>query len=131
MILGFLAVESVGNVEPKSGEIDGDGSRKRNALISRTVNHVEIHAAGLLGSKESLRIEVAELIEKRAGVEKSGIEEVGAQTPGFGFEFAETEHVGLKSKLDELMMIFGHDDSNSDGRTPNGGKRKKGHKPSF
>ena len=104
VVLGFLAVEGPGHVAAEAREVDGDGRGERNALVGGPEDHVEFDAALFLGGQEGLRVKLTETVQKGAGVEQAGVEEVRRKTPGLGFEFSEAENVGLKRKFDELLL---------------------------
>ena len=63
-----------------------------------------MHAIIETGGKQGLRVKLTEAVQKGAGVEQTGVEEVRRKTPGLGFEFSEAENVGLKRKFDELLL---------------------------
>ena len=109
MVLGFLAVEGPGHVAAQACEVHGHRRDERNALVGRPEEHVEVDAAGLFGLKQRLGVVGAELIEEAAGVEETGIEEVGAHAARLGLEFAEAKDVGIEGEFDELGVIGSHD----------------------
>jgi len=105
MILGFLAVETPGQVATMLlGQRHGSGGRQRNALVGRAEQHIEVDT----GLHQRGRIEASELGQRQAAVEQAGIEEVGAGAPGLEGELTETQHAAFDGKTDEFALIRLH-----------------------
>ena len=103
MILGFLAVEAVGEVTlvvaVKGG---GGGDSQRDALISgaketgHAVGEVFLNAGGVV---------VAQLGGLRAGLVVAGIDEIGGLAARLGGEVTEGEHAGANHKCDKFFLV--------------------------
>ena len=77
---------------------------QRNALVGGAEQHVEVDAR-LAGRS---RVVAAELGERVARVEESGVEEVRADAAGLQLELAELQHADFQRQLDELRLVSAH-----------------------
>ena len=99
MVLGLLAVVCEGPVVAEAGQLDGDGSRQRNALVGGPEDHVEFDATG----NQPLCIELGQPAQLGAIVKQAGIEEIGAQAPGLGLEFAKAQDARIHRELHKFL----------------------------
>lgn len=115
VVLGFLAVEGPRNVASESGEVHCNAGCKRNSLVGRSEDHVEFNESLFLCFKKSASVELSEDVERSAGIEEAGVEEVRRHASGLRLVLSESEDIGLKGKLDEVVLKLIHfqeDDSN-------------------
>ena len=81
------------------GQFHCHGGRERDALVGRAEHHVELDTTG----QQGFCIEFRKAAKFVAVVEKPRIEEIRAQTPCLGLEFAKTQDAGLHGKLHETL----------------------------
>jgi hypothetical protein len=79
-------------------QLDGGGSRDRDALVRRAEQHVGLEVV----VDDRLGIEATERGQAGTGVDRAGVEEVRRRPPGLQREAAEPQHVVLQGELDEL-----------------------------
>jgi hypothetical protein len=108
VILLFLAVEGPGEIETETGKIDRDRGNERNALVGRSEKHVELKLTGFTLLKNLFRVEGAQAVEEGAGIEESGVEEVGRKAAGLGLKFAKAKHAGLQCKFNKVVFESRH-----------------------
>ena len=107
MVLGFLAVKAPRQVTlVMLSQRDGCRRRQRNTFVGRPEDHIEIDAA--VGN--SCGVEAAQLCQRRATVEQSGIEEVGAGAPGLQGELTEAQNPALDGEANELALVRLHEE---------------------
>src|SRR5690606_10642203 len=91
MHLGFLAIEGKRHIATLPGKGNRDTRYQWNTLIGWTEQHVESDA----GIRDRPRVEFTQPQQAFAVIEQPGIEKIGAQSPRFGLEFAETQDLLL------------------------------------
>ncbi len=113
VILGFLAVECVGQVALMQLE-QGAGSDRRqwNALVSGSEEQVEFDSRVFDG----VGIEFRQRRQIGAPVEDAGVKKVGAYASGFEFEFTKFEGATLQAIVDEAGLVVVHKRFVSGGR---------------
>ncbi len=84
----------------------GNGRRRgqRNAFVGRPEDDVEIDAT--VGNRRS--VELSKLSQGLTAIEQTGIEEVGAGSPGLERELTEAQYPTLDGKTDELALVRLH-----------------------
>ena len=78
-----------------------DGGAKRYAFVSGAVQDVEFETI----ADDCRRIRAPEARQCRAGIERTGIEEIRTQTTRFQREFTETQCVIGQRELNKLALI--------------------------
>ena len=105
MILGLLAVEAPGNILiVHFRQLHGGGRGDGDPLVGRSEQHV----IGDAGIHQGGGIEAAQLGQITAGVEQTGIEEIGALATRFQGEFAKLQYLLAQGKLDKLALVGFH-----------------------
>ena len=102
MILGFLAVEEEGNVQPVPAQGDGGGHGDGNALVGGAVEDgLALPQLFPVGAG----VEFAQSRNFLTGFDLPGVDEIGDFPAGFGGEIAEFQHTGLLQKLNEFSFV--------------------------
>ena len=70
--------------------------------------HVELKLTGFTLLKNLFRVEGAQAVEEGAGIEESGVEEVGRKAAGLGLKFAKAKHAGLQCKFNKVVFESRH-----------------------
>ena len=99
MGLGLFAVIGKRNIASFSGQRDRDSSHKRYSFISRSKQHIEIHA----GLKQGIGIIIGEFSERLAVIEQTGIEKIGRSPARLRYKFPKTQNTAIDSETDELF----------------------------
>ena len=105
MVLGFLAIERVGQVATVAPVEGGGGNRgQRYSLVSRAEQQVEVDFT----VDDGVGVKIRQGREVGAAVEDAGIEKVRAHASRLQREFAETQGAAGKAVFDEAGLIFLH-----------------------
>ena len=105
MILGFLPVEEEGYVQPVLGQRDGGGNGNGDALVGGAVEHAP-PAADFV--EVGFGVELPQSGDLAAGLDFSGIDEVGDFPAGLGGEVAEFQDIGVPQKINEFLFVAFH-----------------------
>ena len=105
VILDFLAVEAPGRIAAMLfGQGDGDRCHQRDALVGGAEQQVEFQS----GVGDRGGVAASQAGQRRAAVEQAGVEEVGADPPGFQGELAEAQHAPMDGEIEKIPLIVAH-----------------------
>ena len=108
MVLGFLPVECVGNLQAVFiRQAYGTGGSQRDALVCRPVEHVLSRRVGHDPVYQP-GIVTGQAAQQRSVTEQAGIEEIRADPSGFQGEFTERENLMPYAQINEFVGTLGH-----------------------
>src|ERR1051325_4543553 len=86
------------------GERDGDSRHERNALVRRSVQHIEVNPR----VDQRRRIKSPEPRQARPGIEPTAVEKIRADTPGLERELTEAQRLARERHIKKVALVIFH-----------------------